>query len=83
MTVKFAQYDVVRIKALSATAQAPNAFNVRPPRVGDIATIIEIYTRPPGYELECSNNEGITQWMIGIAPDEIELEHVTSGLQPG
>jgi hypothetical protein len=41
----------------------PNTFNTRPPRIGDTATVIEIYTNPPGYELE--------------SPDDIELEKIT------
>ena len=40
-----------------------NTFNTRPPRIGDIATVIEIYTNPPGYELE--------------SPDDIKLEKIT------
>jgi hypothetical protein len=73
----FSQYDAVRIRRLPAHHQAANdAFNVRPPRVGDIAYIVDIYTDPPGYELECSDQDGITQWLIAFSPDEVELERI-------
>ena len=76
MTETFLQYDVVRIKALPLSSQIPNQFDLRMPRIGDIATIIEIYTKPVGYELECSDQDGITQWMMAFAPGEAEFEHV-------
>lgn len=68
---KFSAYDVVRIERLPARDASDDAFNLRPPRVGDIATIIEIYTDPPGYELECSGQDGITQWLIAFSPGEM------------
>ncbi|NQT37560.1 MAG: hypothetical protein HQ581_08730 [Planctomycetes bacterium] len=73
------QYDVVRILRFNRT-QTPkcDAFNRRSPRIGDIATIVEIHTDPCiGYELECSQPEtGVTEWLITFRPDEIELEQV-------
>lgn len=75
--MKFEQYDVVRVTALPLRLDAQtDAFNLRAPVVGDIATIIEVYTSPPGYELECSDRDGVTQWMIAFHPDEIKLEAV-------
>ncbi len=71
----FKQYDVVRLKALNERPSTPvDEFNLRRPRVGDIATIVEIYSSPSGYELECSDANGITQWLIAFGPAEAELE---------
>jgi hypothetical protein len=62
--VEFKLYDEVRLKAFNAAVPSADAFNLRPPEGGDVATIVEIYSSPPGYELECSDADGITQWLI-------------------
>ncbi|MBX7228448.1 MAG: DUF4926 domain-containing protein [Burkholderiaceae bacterium] len=73
--MQFAQYDVVMVKSfLTEKLAEADAFNRRPPRVGDVATIIEIYSNPIGYELECSDADGITEWMVAFEPHEVELE---------
>lgn len=73
--MNFLQYDAVRIKRLPLSVTiASDVFNLRPPRVGDVACIVDIYANPPGYELECSDADGITQWLVAFAPDEVELE---------
>jgi hypothetical protein len=70
-------YDVVKIKALRRAMDfVPDAFNTRPPRIGDIATVVEIYTKPPGYHLECCDSNGITEWLHAFPPEDIELEKV-------
>lgn len=75
--MKFKQYDVVRVKGWNVSLEATEGqFNLRLPVVGDIAVIIEVYSEPPGYELECSDGAGITQWLIAFHPLEIELELV-------
>ena len=52
-------------------------FDLAVPKVGDIAAIVEIYTDPIwGYELECSDEGGITQWLLMFEPSEIEMEFV-------
>lgn len=71
--MKFKQYDVVRLKAINVSVST-DEFNLRLPVVGDVATIIEIYSSPLGYELECSDVGGITQWMIAFRPDDVVLE---------
>lgn len=76
--MSFKQYDVVKVVALHALKQEiGHSFDLRPPRIGDIATIVEIYATPPGYELECSDKEGITQWLQAFAPGDIGLALVT------
>jgi hypothetical protein len=73
--MKFAQYDVVKIKAFrSETALNLDTFNRRPPQVGDVATIVEVRTKPLGYELECSGPDGVTEWLLAFAPEDIDLE---------
>jgi hypothetical protein len=75
--MKFQQYDVVRLLGLGLPLpELADEFNLRQPIVGDVATIVEIYSEPAGYELECSDGNGITQWLMAVAPDEIELELV-------
>ncbi|HEY8096783.1 MAG TPA: hypothetical protein VIE65_11935 [Methylobacter sp.] len=75
--MKFKKYDVVIVVALHRSfAERDIAFNFRKPVIGDTATILEIHLTPPGYKLECNVNNGITQWPIGFAPDELELELV-------
>lgn len=75
--MKLSQYDVVRLKAIRVPVPTlVDACNLRQPAVGDTAYIIEIYSDPLGYELECSDANGITQWLMAFAPDDIELERV-------
>lgn len=75
--MQFKQYDVVKLKAWHVDAiKVSDAFNLRPPAIGDVATIIEIYSNPPGYELECSDGNGITQWLLAFGPEDVELDLV-------
>ncbi len=68
-------YSIVRIKKIHKEFPSEDAgFNKRLPKVGDEATIIEVYTNPPGYELECIDDNGVTQWQIAFSSEEIELE---------
>lgn len=74
-SMEFRQYDVVRIMAFSAGPAGLNdESNLRQPEVGDIATIIELYSSPTGYELECSDANGITQWLMSFRPEDVVLE---------
>lgn len=76
---QFSQYDVVKLKTLpSSRVDASDPFNRRSPRVGDVATIIEVYETPPGYELECSGEGGITEWMLAFSPEEADFELLAS-----
>ena len=73
----FKQYDAVRLKKINVPIPcAKDEFNLRQPELGDIAYIIEIYSNPPGYELECSDANGITQWLISFSHEDVELELV-------
>lgn len=73
--MEFKQYDVVKIMAFSLEQAAlADESNLRQPEVGDIATIIELYSSPSGYELECSDANGITQWLMAFRPEYVVLE---------
>ena len=70
-------YDVVKIKALRQRIDfQPDGMSVRAPCVGDVATVLEVYRNPPGYELECSGKDGITLWLWAFAPEDVELDVV-------
>jgi hypothetical protein len=73
--MKFKQYDVVRLIAFNVQQAAlSDDSNLRRPAVGDVATIIELYSSPLGYELECSDADGITQWLFAFRPEDVVLE---------
>lgn len=73
--MKFSQYDVVRVVRFIKPELTKKAnFDLRAPVPGDVATIIDIYDDPAGYELECSDVHGITQWMISVQTGDVELE---------
>ncbi|AMJ93299.1 hypothetical protein AVL56_02595 [Alteromonas stellipolaris] len=56
------QYSVVKITKLNTVFEAhENSFGSRPPRVGDIATILDVYE--DAYDLECSDSDGVTIWL--------------------
>jgi len=70
-------YDVVRIKELRKPVDfQPDGISVRAPSVGDVAAVIEVYSKPPGYELECSGKDGSTIWLWSFMPEDVELEVV-------
>ena len=82
---EFRQYDVVRIvrflSKLNVQETNESSFK-RPPEIGDIATVVEVYTDPPGYELECcEDNDGVTTWLASFTKESIELEKFISDLQ--
>ena len=75
--MKFKIYDVVRLVAINNQQMLESdTFNLSPPKVGDVATILEIYDDPPGYELECCDEYGITVWLLGFREGDIRLESV-------
>ena len=75
--MNFKQYDAVRLKRINVQIPcADEEFNLRPPKIDDLACIIEVYTNPFGYELECSDANGITQWLMSFGPEDVELELV-------
>ncbi len=47
----------------------------RTPKIGDKATIIEIYDNPSlGYELESTIEAGETEWLVSISSADLGME---------
>ncbi len=76
--MEFKQYDTVRVLDILIPEKLKKSeFDLRAPKIGNIAAIVEIYTNPTlAYELECSDQDGITQWLIAFGPEEIVMELV-------
>lgn len=66
-------FEPVRVLELRRSAYVALG-DIREPRVGDVAWVIEIYEDPPGYYLECSDKQGVTEWLQIFSPEEIRLE---------
>lgn len=67
------QYSVVKIKTLKKKFEHTElSFGSRAPRVGDIATVIDVYDG--AFDLECSDENGITIWLEVFKPSDAELE---------
>lgn len=75
MALIIKQYDVVRVIGIKGEG-APVMPEYRLPRVGDIARVVEIYTNPPGYELECVSPDGGTEWLASFVADDVTLEYI-------
>lgn len=72
-------FDAVRITELRQPVNSNSRKgDIRKREVGDVAWIIEIYEKPPGYELECSDKNGITEWLQSFSPDEIKFERAVN-----
>jgi hypothetical protein len=67
------QYDVVRVAAIRSnrfTSERPGF--QRPPQVGDVGTILEVYA--DAFEVECSERDtGVTIWLEAMFPDELQM----------
>ncbi|GGX11758.1 hypothetical protein [Undibacterium macrobrachii] len=75
--MNFKIYDVVRLLGMSANCEfVSDAFNLRVPKVGDVATIVEVYEHPPGYILECCDQTGASEWMLVFEEKDVQLELV-------
>lgn len=77
------QYSIVRIVALQREFDQSNVergLDQRVPRIGDVATVLEVYLSPTlGYELESSNSDGTNEWLITFYPEDSEFEVVQDG----
>ena len=74
--MKYNQYSLVRLKKIyKQFDESELAIGKRAPRIGDIATIVEVYEKPVlGYELECSDENGMTEWLVSFSPHDAEFE---------
>jgi len=74
----FEAFDVVRlVRFVKKFEYVKDPHNLRRPRVGDIATILKVYRSGTlGYQLECKDGRGKSQWILSFRIDEIDLESV-------
>ena len=71
------ELDVVRVVALHGRpAEHLTLMHVqRPPRVGDVGTVVERSAGTPArYLVESVTGEGETVWLAEFDPDEVELD---------
>lgn len=72
----FKQYDRVKVTKINKVFEVDKFF-IREPRVGDIATIVEIYNNNDkvglGFTLECTDGEGRTYWLETITVGQLEF----------
>lgn len=80
--MEFKQYDVIRVLEIANPQKlkdCESGFGYSVPKVGDIGTIVEIYTSPClGYDIECSDEKGVTKWLVAFEPSEIKMEVVSA-----
>lgn len=73
------QYALVRVRQLLRSPEEYDGWNVnqRPPRVGDVGTIVDVFTAPgvaeEDYVVECSGPGGIDVWLGEFTFEELEL----------
>ena len=78
MSMPLREYDVVRVARLNSADRGFEGTESvrRAPRVGDQATICELYApNDPNASVavEMVDGEGMTVWLADFAPDELEL----------
>ncbi len=80
-SITFEARDVVRLVRFVKTFEyVKDPYNRRRPKVGDVATILKVYRSGTlGYQLECKDGRGETQWVLSFRIDEIDLELVHPG----
>ena len=69
---QFELFDTVLVEKVYLAAQ--NECNKPTPQPGDIATIVEVYSNPQGFELECCDSTGRTIWCGGFEPSDLQLK---------
>ncbi|KXI29395.1 DUF4926 domain-containing protein [Paraglaciecola hydrolytica] len=78
--MEFKQYDVIKVLEISNPKKLQgrgSCLGYCSPKIGDVGTIVEIYTTPClGYDIECSDEKGVTKWLTTFEPSEIKMEVV-------
>lgn len=72
------QYDYIQIISIHRNFSQKDVFpGKRLPEIGDIAAVIEIYDKLElGYELECVNRDGETDWLITVKNSDLEFKKI-------
>jgi hypothetical protein len=69
---KFDKVKIIKIRNLNMKLRS--RLEVATPKADDTAVTIDAYESPIlGYELECSDIDGISQWQLAFTPCEMEL----------
>lgn len=76
--MKIKEYDVVRVVRLARADRTYEGTSDarRPPRIGDLATVVQVSPLADGsvtLTLECVGEDGSTLWLADFSPEEIEL----------
>ncbi len=71
------QYSMVRVRQLLHPPEHYDGWrlNQRPPRVGDMGTIVDILQAqglPNKFVVECSDPEGVDIWLADFSSEELE-----------
>ncbi len=71
------QYSMVRVRQLLHPPEHYDGWrlNQRPPRVGDMGTIVDILQAqglPNKFVVECSGPEGVDIWLADFSSEELE-----------
>jgi hypothetical protein len=73
------QYALVRVRQLLRSPEEYDGWDVnqRPPRIGDVGTIVDVLTAlgipEEDYVVECSGPGGIEVWLGDFTFEELEL----------
>lgn len=76
---RIVEFDTVRVVALHGTPESHLATvdAERPPRVGDLATVVDLVAGPPGagarYVAETCHPDGRIVWLAEFSSDEVEF----------
>ena len=72
------QYGMVRVRRLLRPPDAYDGWrvNLRPPRVGDVGTVLDVLSGindgPDGYVVESSGPDGVSVWLGDFLATELE-----------
>ncbi len=70
-------YGLVRVRRLLNAPETYDGWRVnqRPPRAGDVGTLLDVLTapgHPDRYVVECSGEDGVSIWLADFLAEEIE-----------
>ncbi len=71
----FHEFDVVRlVQLIDANRHYAGSEGIkRPPRIGDVGTIVYVAPGATSFIVECVDSSGLTGWLADFADAELEL----------